>query len=164
MKIDISSILKASEGSLNVEFEETIDNKGMQFADVEIKDPVRFKGVFVNDGESVKLEGVLGFSFSVDCCRCLSGFDSEMEVTIKEDFVDVDKAKEDVYTYQGKIVDLDKVFVDNILLNLPSRHVCKEDCKGLCAICGGDLNKVSCNCTKEDINPAMEALKGFFKD
>ncbi|MGB9809870.1 MAG: YceD family protein, partial [Caldanaerobacter sp.] len=45
-----------------------------------------------------------------------------------------------------------------VILSLPMKFLCKEDCKGLCPICGTNLNYGSCSCKREDIDPRLEVL------
>ena len=54
-------------------------------------------------------------------------------------------------------VDLDEVFTTALVLAMDSKHVCSEDCKGLCATCGADLNEGPCGC-KPEIDPRFAAL------
>ena len=56
---------------------------------------------------------------------------------------------EDQYTYTGHVLELDDAVRTAILLELPSRILCKEDCRGLCAQCGANLNVNACSCQKD---------------
>jgi len=57
---------------------------------------------------------------------------------------------------------LDSILKDNIILNLPVKKVCDDNCKGLCPRCGVNLNEKTCDCKDENINPQLEVLKKFF--
>ena len=56
---------------------------------------------------------------------------------------------EDQYTYTGHVLELDDAVRTAVLLELPSRILCKEDCRGLCAQCGANLNVNACSCQKD---------------
>lgn len=56
-------------------------------------------------------------------------------------------------------LDLDELLRADIILNLPVKYLCKEECKGLCAQCGKDLNQGDCSCDKRQIDPRLEVLK-----
>ena len=58
-------------------------------------------------------------------------------------------------------VDLDSVVTEAVTFNMDSRPLCKEDCKGICAVCGADLNNEACRC-KKPLNPVFEKLKDKF--
>jgi uncharacterized protein len=67
------------------------------------------------------------------------------------------QAEEEVYT--GKVVDLDPIVREQLLLALPSYPVCKDDCKGLCPVCGANLNDRECGCDRHVPDPRWAALK-----
>lgn len=165
MKVDISNILKINGASQNVEFNEVMEGFNLVLDDFSFDEPVSFKGSLVNIGGIIKLEGDLRALYITKCSRCLKDIKSEVLVTVKEDFIEEGKDKDDeAYTYQGKYVELDKVLKDNIILNLPAKQICEGECKGLCPKCGNNLNDKDCECRDEEINPRMEALKDFFKN
>jgi uncharacterized protein len=69
------------------------------------------------------------------------------------------EAEED--TYSGKVVDLDPIVREQLLLALPGYPVCRDDCKGLCPVCGGNLNEKECGCDRHVPDPRWAGLKGF---
>jgi len=70
---------------------------------------------------------------------------------------DPDAADED--TYDGKVIDLDPIVREQILLALPSYPVCREACKGLCTVCGTNLNEKDCGCDRHVPDPRWAGLK-----
>jgi uncharacterized protein len=68
-----------------------------------------------------------------------------------------EEAEEDTYT--GKVVDLDPIVREQVLLALPGYPVCKEGCKGLCSVCGGNLNERDCGCDRHVPDPRWAGLK-----
>lgn len=66
--------------------------------------------------------------------------------------------------YTGKQIDLTPAMREQILLSIPPSPVCREDCKGLCAICGKDLNEGACDCDRTVVDPRWEALKAVQLD
>ena len=75
-----------------------------------------------------------------------------------------DLGKLDDERYSGKEIDLAQPLREQVLLNLPPSPVCKEDCKGLCVICGGDLNERDCGHKQESADPRWQALKNIQLD
>ena len=61
--------------------------------------------------------------------------------------------------FDGKTIDLDPIVREQVLLALPMQVVCSEKCKGLCPVCGQDLNKAECGCERKVIDPRLVALK-----
>lgn len=64
-------------------------------------------------------------------------------------------------TFDGKQIDLDPIVREQVLLALPMDTLCKEDCKGLCAQCGQNLNEAQCKCDPKPIDPRLSALKNI---
>ncbi|NLD48658.1 MAG: DUF177 domain-containing protein, partial [Clostridiaceae bacterium] len=117
MKIDVSNILKANGISLNVEFNDIVEGLDLIDDDLIFNNPVDFKGVFVNIGGIIKMEGRIKTSYLAKCSRCLADFGKEIDIDVREEFVQEEELKDDeVYTYQAKSIELDKVLRDNIIL------------------------------------------------
>jgi uncharacterized protein len=68
-----------------------------------------------------------------------------------------EQAEEETYT--GKVIDLDPIVREQLLLALPSYPVCSEGCKGLCPVCGGNLNERECGCDRHVPDPRWAGLK-----
>ena len=60
-------------------------------------------------------------------------------------------------------LDVDSIVREDVLLSLPTKHLCDEDCKGICAGCGVNLNEQECKCEKE-IDPRLAKLRGLLSD
>ena len=56
-------------------------------------------------------------------------------------------------------IDMDELVMTDVTLELPFQLLCREDCKGLCPVCGADLNETTCNCNTKQIDPRLEKLK-----
>jgi uncharacterized protein len=106
------------------------------------------------------------------CARCLTPFPkkltSEFAISLKprpdSPFPEeVELSREDLGTefYDGEEVDVTPLIQDQILLTLPPKAICKEECRGLCPQCGQDLNQRDCRCTEENIDPRLEPLRTF---
>ncbi len=61
--------------------------------------------------------------------------------------------------FDGRTIDLGKIFSEQLLLDLPMDLVCREGCKGLCTVCGKDLNEGECSCERKPPDPRWAALK-----
>jgi uncharacterized protein len=61
--------------------------------------------------------------------------------------------------FDGKRIDLDPILREQVLLALPVSVVCREDCKGLCPVCGQELNEKECGCERKVPDPRLAALK-----
>lgn len=164
MRVNISNIAKTHGASLEIKFNEVVPGLEALDEGYIFDSPVNLEGRLANFGGMLKLKGVLNTLYTAKCFRCLKSMQCKIDVEINEDFIESEKAGVDeAYTYEGNFLELDKAVKDNIILNLPVRQLCTEDCKGLCPQCGCDLNENKCECKDENINPQMEVLKNFFK-
>ena len=75
-----------------------------------------------------------------------------------------DPALVDFEVYGGKEIDLRPALREQVLLALPPSPLCKEDCLGLCAMCGGDLNETRCGHSQKPVDPRWQALKNIQLD
>jgi uncharacterized protein len=166
MRVYISDILKINGAGLNIEFLEEPGDFGNINGEFRFEEPFSFKGTLTNVKSVLKLEGCLKINYIAKCCRCLEDINNQFVIKINEDFLKGSSGTADdgFYTYEGDYVEISKALRDNIILNLPMKHICHTDCKGLCSNCGADLNKNRCSCEKEQFNPQMEVLKNMFNN
>jgi uncharacterized protein len=124
-----------------------------------------------NMGErKVKIEGEAKLSLLIPCNRCLEDVETmfELNFTKELDFnqKSEDRIKElDETNYlSGYNLDVDLLVYDEILLDFPMKVLCDEECKGLCKVCGTNLNKSSCECDKADLDPRMSVIRDIFNN
>ena len=100
------------------------------------------------------------------CDRCAAAFSREIRFPIDVVLVTELQNEEDedewVFPLEGDSADLDDIVRTVFVLNLDSKLLCKDDCKGLCCRCGKNLNDGPCNCQKE-LDPRFAALKQLLK-
>ena len=115
----------------------------------------------IEDG--VVLRGTLTAKTELRCTRCLEAFSRSVEISFDEVY-SLSRTKEEVgieerpFPPDGRI-DLEPIFREYALLDIPIKHVCSKDCKGLCPICGANRNKEDCDHSQERIDPRMAKLK-----
>jgi len=127
-------------------------------------------------GEEVRLRGKILTEVELLCDRCAAPRRAPLEVEFDTRFIPQSKAAgetdnvelltEDMglAAYEGDAVDLDELVREQILLALPSRNLCREDCKGLCQKCGANLNAGQCSCEQGETDPRWAALADWKKD
>ena len=64
----------------------------------------------------------------------------------------------------GMKLDVDELVYTEVVLSLPTKHLCKDTCKGLCDMCGKNLNEGDCDCVKTEIDPRLSALADLLKN
>ena len=72
--------------------------------------------------------------------------------------------EKDAFVYDSDVLDITEPLRESLLLAEPMQALCKEDCQGLCTVCGADLNDGDCGCDKVSVDPRLAALKQFIKN
>jgi uncharacterized protein len=110
-------------------------------------------------GDELLVDADLSSAVDLECARCLAPFRAEVETSFRVFFRragsgQVVRSVEDqldegglVY-YGGRYIDLSEAVREAMLLALPMRPLCREDCRGLCAVCGADRNTEACTCAE----------------
>jgi uncharacterized protein len=124
----------------------------------------------VNAGNrTLVLDGSAKLSLMIPCSRCLElvkvPFSLTLERTLDMNQTDEDRVKDlDEQPYlQGYNLDVDQLVRDELLLNLPMKVLCDEDCKGICNRCGANLNRETCGCDRSSLDPRMSVIQDIFK-
>jgi uncharacterized protein len=119
---------------------------------------------------NIHLNGKVATLIVLKCDRCLEEYNQEMDTSFFYELVpcqSIDKGKEialgsedmEVSFYDEAEIQIGDIFREQILLQIPMRHVCSEDCKGICPGCGADLNREECRCQKETFDNPFSVLK-----
>ena len=110
--------------------------------------------------EGILVTGSVEAQTVLECARCLAEFRSSVELDVCELFLAPDREPEDKESYRisGMEIDLEPMLRDAVTLDLPLNPLCKEDCKGICARCGRDLNLGACDCVEDTTDPRWAAL------
>ena len=162
MVLDLKSIFANEGESLKLETE-------FDFSEVDVygihplKAPVNVSGTVSNRAGVVTLSIVLKAVYTAPCDRC--GVDTQQELVIEVDRILVSRLEnddnEEYIILSDMALDLRELCYTEVVLRLPTKHLCKADCKGLCAKCGTNLNESDCGCSKQEMDPRLEALKAL---
>ena len=127
-----------------------------------VTEPVRAEGQVRNTAGVLMMTGSIETTIHGTCDRCASSFDREIffpiDVVLVTELSNEENEDEWVFPLEGDSADLDDIVRTVFVLNLDSKLLCNEDCKGLCHRCGKNLNDGPCNCQKE-LDPRFAALK-----
>jgi DUF177 domain-containing protein len=139
---------------------------------VKLTAPATVNGKIRLAGNEVFVNGHVDTRAQVECDRCLKPIelpvnaDFELEYITDSEYessgvAELTEAEMSVSVFDGEALDVDEIVKEQILLAVPTRMLCREDCKGICPQCGVDRNKGECNCVTEDIDPRWAALKNL---
>ncbi len=111
-------------------------------------------------GEGVLVTGTAVVSLRGECVRCLVGISTELEIDVQELFTysESGASEEEASRMEGDLIDLEPLLRDQVVLDLPFQPVCKDDCAGLCVICGADLNVDPEHAHDDELDPRWAAL------
>ena len=164
MMIEMGYLFNRKGSSLPVELVETIDNVKDYPDVVEFVEPVRIEGTLKNEDDVFVLDAVGKTTVLMECSSCLAPVRKELSFEIKERFAHTGRDDEETETFTGDQIDLADFVKRGIIGELPMKVVCREDCKGLCPICGKDLNDGDCGCDRTIRDPRFESLRALFND
>ena len=160
MKILIPEIPK--EG-LDIQIEETVESPN-------ISSPIRAHLRIEKLGTEVMVKGDLLSELRLQCSRCLKDFNRALSLPVNVVYHPVEELKGeenyeirheelDMDFYSGEELDMSNLIKEQIMLNIPMKPLCDEMCKGMCPVCGKDLNSESCTCAQVKKDSRFEGLK-----
>ena len=161
MLLGLSKIIDCPGAS--VPFSVSIDLSDLLYGETyPVSEPVLAAGVVRNTAGVLVMTGSLHTTIHGVCDRCASDFDRFVEfpldVVLVTELSNEENEDEWVFPLEGDSADLEDIVRTVFVLNLDSKLLCKDDCKGLCCRCGRNLNDGPCNCQKE-LDPRFAALK-----
>ena len=109
----------------------------------------------------VQLSARAVFVFHGQCDRCLSPFTQAYDVPLEHTLVATleDEENDDYILLDQYQLDLADLTLADILLELPYKSLCRDDCRGLCPMCGKNLNEGLCGCTRQSVDPRLDVLR-----
>ncbi len=135
--------------------------------DAVIGEPLKAVGRIENISGYMKLTLEIVLKYKTLCARCLHDLDRVLRIAFEKTLAaagtleneETDEVIEDYIIVSDNKLDLTQVAEEQLLFEFPSKHLCSEDCKGLCQKCGHDLNESDCGCVDTEIDPRLELLK-----
>ncbi len=159
MILELKKVFLVENESVKLETEVDMSPVGEQAA--AFTGPVAAEICVHNHAGLVELEAEVSFEYQFDCDRCAKTVNRKFAYEFRHILVlqlSEDNGDDYIEAPDYKL-DIDALLRDDILLELPSKLLCKEDCKGLCIKCGKNLNDGSCSCETQETDPRMAILK-----
>ncbi len=168
MIVDVSSVLKEFGGRVSFDGKAELAEINFSGSGYRFKEPLTVRGsVFNSGGGALALNADAAGVIITQCARCMKDIEVPIEFGISETLMRSDEdvpEDEDIIVFEGSAVELDEIVENNFIMNLEPRYLCREDCKGLCPVCGADLNEGECGCAGVDIDPRWAALADMIKN
>lgn len=169
MKIELKRT--SEDFNQKIQLEESSGDLKLQAEGVEFDKLVKVELTVSKSKDQLICRGKITTPVNLECSRCLLKFEEEQSANL--DFViDLSGAIEKTDSEEDSffVADpsssyfvLDDLVREAIILSLPLKPLCSEECKGLCPVCGTDLNKFHCHCVIEKADPRWDKLKGLLK-
>ena len=161
MRLGLSKIIDCPGAS--VSFSTSVDLSSLQYGEsYPVSEPVLATGTVRNTAGVLMMKGTVHTTIHGVCDRCAQNFDKEVEipldVVLVTELSDEENEDEWVFSLVADSADLEDIVRTVFVLNMDSKLLCKDDCKGLCCRCGTNLNNGPCSCQKE-LDPRFAALK-----
>lgn len=137
---------------------------------ISLSAPATVSGKVRLAGNEVFVNGHVETRAQVECDRCLQPIETPVDADFALEYItgseyessavaELTEEEMSVAVFDGKALDVDEIVKEQIVLAVPTRMLCREDCKGICPECGTDRNTGDCNCATNDTDPRWAALK-----
>ena len=161
MLLGLSKIIDCPGQSIS--FSVSIDLSDLRFGNCyPVTEAVKAEGTVRNTAGVLMMTGSVITTLHGICDRCADPFtravDIPLNVVLVTELSDEENEDEWVFPLEGDSADLEDIIRTVFVLNLDSKLLCKDDCKGICCRCGKNLNHEACTCQKE-LDPRFAALK-----
>ena len=159
MIIDLSPILRGETSLIKIEYEMS---DMPDVPDVTFTEGCKVTGQVENRAGYMTLSLHSSLPYVSSCARCLEEvrgvFEADIDQPLAAKGVLSDEDTDDYILIENNSIDCDIPVSEAVILDFPSRLLCKEDCAGLCSSCGKNLNYEKCTCNKKEIDPRLEIL------
>jgi uncharacterized protein len=145
--------------------------------------PVRMSGTITPIDQEYLLDGELSWSGELACSRCVSPYAFSEAIPLhlrlrkrpaapgkpekiraaeaEDQEIEVDPGEVDVVSFDEPVLPFGEIAREQVLMALPMKPLCREDCRGLCPECGRDRNVSECSCETRPVDPRLEVLKSL---
>ena len=134
--------------------------------------PLRLELTVTREFDHIRVTGQVSTTVRLDCSRCLTEYESPItsaftvfysQSTDGPQDEEVELTEEDLVaaSYAGEEIDFTPVIAEQIIMGIPLKPLCREECQGLCSTCGADLNTSPCDCERAAVSPKFSALRNL---
>ncbi|MBC7341735.1 MAG: DUF177 domain-containing protein [Clostridia bacterium] len=172
-RIPVAGMLAGGQGQLNVLVSAKLDLHEVNGSSILMLEPLQGEVQVRKEGRLIVVTGTLRTKVELACGRCLEPVTVPLSVDYREAFYregewELVKSTaetlgfsggDEVHPFKGDTIDLSQSLTASLMLNLPMKVLCREDCRGLCPMCGTNLNRGNCDCSHEELDPRLATLR-----
>jgi len=158
-------------------FDETFPPGEIEFLEAKVRQasPLQVAGsaeLLPNIEGEIRIRGHLSVRMVSECDRCLEAvsfpidldFDLFYEPAAASPEAEdrkIDAGESEIGFYEGDGLELEEVLQEQVLLALPMQRVCREDCRGICPVCGQNRNVIACDCEVKPVDDRWASLRNL---
>ena len=168
-------VQEAATGSLEFDRTVRIGTLAWQESESVEVDDARIEGQVVAAADGHLLRGRLSTVARLPCARCLESYELAIQTPVLRIYVIEPEPAENgigeerrlqtdevpLARYDGRRIDLRSLATEQVYLELPLKPICRDECAGLCAECGGNRNRTTCGCRRDTVDPRLAGLASF---
>lgn len=169
MRIDLNELFTKENNRIEKQIpwqREELELPSGQFKMVETT-PVCLE-LFHSSKRRIEVSGCTSFTLMMSCDRCLEDVPVKFAIEFKKkiDCANLESGddSDDTQYIVDSTLDIDKIIQDETIINWPTKILCREDCRGICKVCGHNLNVSDCGCDRVVLDPRMAAIQDIFKN
>jgi uncharacterized protein len=163
MKVNLSNLINGSDYQIELDDTFEINEIKTEGNHIKFNKPVEVNGGIFNTDDGIYLQAKVSFEYTTSRARCLKNItkneDAMLDYKIVYENDQENSSEDELILEKGNILNLNEPIISSILLSLPMKTICDNECKGICPQCGKDLNKGDCNCEDDNIDPRLAKLK-----
>ncbi len=166
IRVNVETI-KDSKGNTLL-FQKEADLSNTDIEEISFAGPVNVKIEFTSSGKIIEAEGTIEAAIQRPCDRCLRRAEFLVEAPFKETYFPAgttqDILKDEWISFKNEVIDIEPEVLKSLIMAMPMKILCDQNCRGLCPSCGQNLNTGKCACSHEDIDPRLAELRELIKD
>ena len=160
MDISVKPLLSAEKSEVTFSFQIPVNYKENGY---KVISPADIKGEITDRGGYMLLSADCSLKYETECARCLKKLEGECNIKFTRPVAvkleGTNEEEEYLLVGENSTVNIDEAVYEELLLSLPLRSLCKDDCKGLCPKCGCNRNEAECTCETREKDPRWDVLK-----
>lgn len=163
MKIDVTEARKNIGSEQSFAFEKEPETLSVSGPGYSFEGLVTVQGTLVYTGIGYRVSGKVCATKRFSCDRCLADCRSKQEHGFLEEFRQGADLSGEAETFDGDSIDIEPLVRDTLLSSQSLSNLCRPDCRGLCPVCGHDLNEGDCGCNRFVPDPRLAGLEQLLK-
>ncbi len=168
MKINLTELMEEQKKVLELHLVYEMESIRYLGDDIKFISPISFNGKVYHLNQDIYIEGTIEGIAELTCYRCLKKFHKNIIGTIHEKLIKKESLPvadgEDDLVIKNNTIDIATVIENTLILSLPMKIICNDQCKGLCPVCGINRNDHTCHCKQDETHPEFAKLKALLQE